>query len=186
MRAEGIAIAALAATACGSATIGDPPVADAVDEGAPDGAPILDAPPGPDARPCTAGDAREIDPMTGHCLVYVEQAVTWPQAAAACVALGGHLAVPTSLAENSIANGLSLTPATLPDVWLGASDLDLEMDWTWVTGEAFVFDNWRTGEPNDGNSDTVAEDCMIIETDVGGTWDDRPCDRVYPYLCELP
>ena len=50
-----------------------------------------------------------------------------------------------------------------------------------------------TGEPNDGNDgpDGVAEDCMIIEGDQGGTWDDRPCDPTqvatagsYAYVCQ--
>lgn len=186
MRAACVVVAALVAPGCGSATIGDPPAVDADGPATPDGPPAPDATPAPDAQPCTAGDARARDPASGHCIVYVEQTITWPQATAACVALGGHLATPTSLAENSIANSLPLSPDTLPDIWLGANDLTAEMDWEWVTGEPFVFQNWRSGEPNDGNSDTLAEDCMILESDTGGTWDDRPCDRVYPYLCELP
>lgn len=30
------------------------------------------------------------------------------------------------------------------------------------------------------------EDCMILEADNGGTWDDRSCRTAYPYFCALP
>ena len=61
----------------------------------------------------------------------------------------------------------------------------------WADGTPLTFDNWRTGEPNNGNNN-FQEDCQIIEGDQGGTWDDRPCAPdpnagpagVYSYVCE--
>ena len=54
--------------------------------------------------------------------------------------------------------------------------------WVWLNGEPMVYTNWRAGEPNDGG--TNGEDCMIIEGDHAGLWDDRSCVVSYPYLCE--
>jgi hypothetical protein len=181
-------VIALEAAGCG-AQLGDPPGGgpiDAADDGI-DGGPSPDAEvTQPDARPCTGGDARVADPETGTCFVYVNTLTSWQNASMACVAMGGHLAVPTSLAENDLILPLPTDLLNSPDIWLGASDQISEMTWIWVTNEPFVFDNWRTGEPNDGNSDTVAEDCMVLEADTAdGTWDDRPCGRSYPFLCEI-
>lgn len=181
--------ATLVVAGCGTAHIGAPPeVGDAPDAGGPDAPGAIDAAPAPpDARPCTGGDARAIDPATGTCYVYLSTTLTWSGAGSACEALGGHLATPTSSGENALVATLPTDVVDLPDVWLGASDSAIEMTWQWVTAEPFVFDNWRDGEPNDGADDTVAEDCMVLEADTAtATWDDRPCARLYPFLCELP
>jgi len=178
------AVALVGAASCGDATIGDPPRVD--DDALPPDAAVIDAAPGIDARACSAGDAQAIDVASGTCYVYVAAPTTWDNASVLCEGFGGHLAVPTSTAENVIVAGLPTDPTNLPDSWLGGTDRAHEMTWAWITGEPFLFDNWRTGEPNDGNSNTVAEDCMVVEADNGGTWDDRSCTRLYPFLCELP
>ena len=180
-----MAIAVLVSWGCG-AELGDGPGGGGdVDAG--DGDPPVDAAPAPpDARPCVEGDARVQDPATGTCYAYFGTLTSWGNASVACTALGGHLAVPTSVAENALILPLPTDLLNSPDVWLGGSDQVSEMTWQWVSGEPFVFDLWRAGEPNDGASDTVAEDCMVLEADTAeGTWDDRPCGRSYPYLCEL-
>jgi hypothetical protein len=170
-------VAAGCAAACGPAQIGDPPVVAAVD------APAAEA---PDAdRPCTGGDARSRDPVTGTCYVYVGEPVAWTDAAAACATVGGTLAVPTSDAEVARVAALPTMPAAVPDAWLGGTDAAEEGTWAWITGEPFVYDRWRDGEPNDGGLDAGPENCMVIEADNAGTWDDRPCELAYPYLCEI-
>lgn len=178
----------LALAGCGSATIGDPPSGDDPDAMVQQvvDAPGPDAPAGPiDASPCTGGDARVRDPDTGVCYLYVNTPATWEDAAAACAQLGGTLAVPTSAGEDARIAALPTMPATLPDVWIGGSDALVEGEWRWITGEMMVYTNWRLGEPNDGAGE-FPEDCMLIEADNGGTWDDRPCGAAYPYLCEHP
>jgi hypothetical protein len=170
---------------CGDAVLGGPPVeigADA-EPADPDAIPVAVA---PDARPCAGGDARTTDPATGHCSVYVAPIKTRDLAEADCEARGGTLAVLTSATEVAIVTPLPTTPATFPDVWLGGTDAAVEGAFTWVTGEILAYTNWRTGEPNNGGTSGIPENCMILEADTAGTWDDRPCGREYPYVCELP
>lgn len=142
-----------------------------------DAAPVSDAAP-PDAAPCTDGDANALDPDTGHCYLYFAAPLPHADAQTACLALGGHLVTSISAVENAVFAPL---PGLL-DAWAGGSDAAVEGTWTWVTGEVFAYTNWRSGEPNDGG--TNGEDCMVIEGDNGGLWDDRPCTASYPYLCE--
>jgi hypothetical protein len=179
---------------CTDAEIGDPPGGGDGGGGAPDGSavpdaapgtpdapPVADAAPPADAPPCVEGDLNVIDPATGNCYMFFSAEVPWNVALGACGALAGtaYLATPTSDAENAVIAGI---PAAVADAWMGGTDATTEMMWVWSNGEPFVYDNWRSGEPNNGGE--TGEDCMIMEIDNGGTWDDRPCNLAYPYLCE--
>lgn len=162
-------------------------VADAAPVPVPDApAPLPDAAP-PDARPpCVEGDLRIQDEGTGACYAYFDDGLDWDAAQAACAALGGSLAAPTSLDENAFISQIAPSDR---DIWIGASDTAIEDSFAWVTGEPFVFDHWREGEPNDGGED--GEDCAVFEGDnnvagEGCLWDDRDCGGARPYLCERP
>ncbi len=188
MRASFHALVLLALTGCGSATLGDPPddvLIDAGDQDVVDARRIIDAPT-PDARVCAGGDRRVQDPATGHCLIYVDLAATWAGARTACNGLGGELVAVGAQAENALVLSLPIDVVAQPDVWLGASDLATEGTFVWTSGDAMIYTNWRTGEPNNGGDSGTMEDCAVLEADTAtGTWDDRPCTRSYPYVCEL-
>jgi hypothetical protein len=180
-----IASVLVALAACGSATIGDPP-----DPGAPDGStenpPEGGGPARPDARICDAGDQRIIDPQTGHCIAYFEQVATWLEARNVCIGVDGDLGVPTSMQENDLMWPIATNLLLEPDAWIGGTDVGSEGDFTWVTSEAFSYTHFRAGEPNNGGTSGIQEDCLVIEDDTAGTWDDRPCTRDYPFFCDIP
>jgi len=148
----------------------------------PDAGPPPDAPP-PEPEPCEDGLRNAVDPATGACYMYFDTELPWQIALAACATLGRdtHLATVTSETEVLLLQQIGLDAA---DVWLGATDAASEGTFIWMTGEPLVFDNWRAGEPNDGNSPDRSEDCMVQEVDNGGTWDDRSCVSLFPYFCE--
>jgi len=147
--------------------------------------PPPDAP--PDARLCAGGDAYATDPSTGSCFVYFAGPASYSEAEAACTAFGSKLAVIQSATTNAVVR--SLIGQT--DAFVGATDVAQENAFRWHTGDLVSagYTNWRSGEPNNGNGNNE-EDCMIIEGDEDGTWDDRPCARqssgagAYAYVCQ--
>jgi len=161
--------------------------------GSPDAAQmILDMPDA--APPCVEGDLRSVDPSSGACywVSYTDKR-DWNGAKTACEGAGGHLASLTSVGEAAIAHGLAAqayaADATVPDYWIGATDVATEGTFVWSTGEPVGYTNWRDGEPNNGG--IQGEDCAIIEGDTATqTWDDRECDSainanvIYGYVCE--
>ncbi len=83
--------------------------------------------------------------------VLTAENITWTNAQSAAQALGSgwDLATITTVAENTFV--VSLLPASARQdsyYWLGATDLQQEGTWGWVTGEAFAYTNWYPGEPN--------------------------------------
>lgn len=86
--------------------------------------------------------------------VLVPEAITWLSASAAATARGGHLATPTSAAENdfiltSVVPTLSSYEGFGPI--LGGRFLDGA--WQWVTGESWKFTAWGGGEPSSPDSE---------------------------------
>jgi hypothetical protein len=130
------------------------------------------------AAPCVEGDFNGVDPASGNCFMLFTTPTDWASAQAACAVFGptAHLATSTSAGENAVMAQL----AGLQDVFVGATDAAAETIYVWITGEPLAYVNWRSGEPNDSNG----EDCMIIEGDNAGLWDDRDCLNTYWYLCE--
>ncbi len=149
-------------------------------------------PPPVDARACAGGTARATDPTTGSCFVYFTGPETYAMAEAACTAFGSKLAVIKSAATNTTV--LSLIGLT--DAFVGGTDSATEGSWTWLRNPldpitvGVSYTNWRAGEPNNGSTNPEGEDCMIIEGDTDGTWDDRPCAPPplgagsYAYVCQ--
>lgn len=106
--------------------------------------------------------------------------LTWDAAKEACIRAGGHLATITSLEEQKTVNQL------MTNSWLSRNNLWIggyqdENTWKWVTGEAFSYVNWASGEPN--NSNRIENFLMIyrVESTSGfpggiGEWNDIKTD----------
>lgn len=151
----------------------------------------IDAPP-IDARLCAGGDARATD-ATGSCFVYFTGPATYVNAEAACTAFNSKLAVIKNVATNTTVR--SLIGQT--DAFIGGTDSAAEGSWIWLRNPldtivvGVTYTNWRSGEPNNGSTNPEGEDCMIIEGDQNGTWDDRPCAPpplgagAYAYVCQF-
>jgi hypothetical protein len=166
----------------------DPPI----DATVPDAIPVV----APDAvvpAPCVEGDTQVFDDTTGNCYFAVytlSGGVTWQEAVDACVVAGGELPIITDQATQDFVTQLAVQAAATGvdnhDIWLGATDAVVEMEWRWHDGELIgPYLGWRENEPNNGGA-TGNEDCMIMEGDKNGTWDDRPCASSYGYVCIRP
>jgi len=134
--------------------------------------------------------------------------ISWTQAEADAQALGGHLATITSAAENNFVFSLidypqywyELDPDHNYGPWIGGlqspQSSNPAINWTWVTGEPFVYSDWAPGEPNhyEGLPEYYIEYIAENGEDGGAlmtpTWNDAtnaPSDINYPmaYVVEF-
>ena len=72
---------------------------------------------------------------------------TWHQAKADAEAKGRHLVTITS-AEEWQRILLKAPASDSKNLWIGATDENVEGQWEWVTGELWSYTNWQPGEPN--------------------------------------
>ncbi|WP_298426667.1 T9SS type B sorting domain-containing protein [uncultured Kordia sp.] len=135
------------------------------------------------------GDANYL-PSTGHYYFYVQSTgITWTEARAAAESqtyfgLQGYLATLTTEEEAELAGSQSSGTG-----WIGASDVNQEGTWQWVTGPeagtvfwigqvngtaqngSYTF--WNSGEPNNFGEEHYAH---ITDPSIGllGSWNDLP------------
>lgn len=110
----------------------------------------------------------------GHRYKLITEEMSWTEAEAYCISLGGYLVTITSAEENAFVNSL-ISKSTM----IGLSDAAEEGAWQWVTGESMTYTNWAKGEPNNQSN----EDYVLMQ--VKGTWNDGHLDREkWPFVCE--
>ncbi len=105
-----------------------------------------------------------------------KNAVSWETAKANCESIGGHLVTISNADENEIVSKVAEGNA----VWLGANDVDTEGIFKWITGEAFSYTNWSSGEPNNSGG---TEDHVHMR-DGCALWNDNVSTSEYYYICE--
>ena len=86
-----------------------------------------------------------------HYKIYRDQ-YSWTDARDQCIRLGGHLATITSADEQEFIESLNTDNRQL---WIGGYRDDA-FNWYWVTGEAWAYTNWGSGEPNNQGNETRA------------------------------
>ena len=124
----------------------------------------------------TDGDGiSDWDEINGyHTYIQIDGAMTWTAAKTDAESRGGYLATITSSEENdrvlaSISGNRRL--------WLGGSDANAEGSWTWVTGEAWNFTNWKSDQPDNASG---GEDYLELNTDNQDfSWNDLPDSASY-------
>jgi len=142
-----------------------------------------------DATAAITGVLHNTDAGNGHYYKLYTTLTTWANSKAAAQSVGGYLCCVTSSTENSwlVANGLTTnTP------WIGGTDEVTEGTWAWVSGEAWSYTNWNSGEPNNsGNEDYLTIGASGGWNDWTGTgtayyiveWNTDPTSRRIPRTC---
>ena len=112
-------------------------------------------------------------------------ALTWSESKAACLAQDANLAIVGDIQINQFMNkfGREFYENVF---WIGAyQNLEPEeVGWMWVDGSNVSFEAWGEDEPNgcgDCWDEFSSEDCALFWP---GGWNDNPCDKSYPYVCE--
>ena len=114
------------------------------------------------------------------CYTLYETTKTWTDAKTSTENNGAYLATITSEQEQAIINEL-LSYGTLNNYYIGAyRAVDDANEWAWVTGEAFSYANWGSGEPN---NDSWVEDYVGIYRHHL-VWNDFPLDQMHGYIEE--
>ncbi len=130
-----------------------------------------------------------------HTYAMTSEAMTFAEAKAAAVAVGGYLTTVNTKAENTFLTNKFYAAFGNKALWIGANDIATEDTWVWdngtTSGDSGVTDNicgtgcnpysnatwadgtrkWNNNEPNDSGS---AEDCANI-TNSSGFWNDLRC-----------
>lgn len=66
--------------------------------------------------------------------------------------------------------------------WTGGNDMSVEDSFVWRgSNAAFTFTNWYGSNPDDAST-TEKLDC--VEIFYLGSWNDRPCPDLKPFICE--
>lgn len=95
--------------------------------------------------------------------VYLQK-IGWKASKVKCERLGGQLAVIHD--EATWAFIKTLKPGV--QLWLGASDEQLEGNWVWVDGKPFTFKSWGRGQPDNARG----EEHFLMMGWNGGNWND--------------
>ena len=145
---------------------------------------------------------RSVDPVPqgDHHYLLVNDAagIDWDEARIQATAmthqgLAGHLATITSQAESDFIRdnvappAASSTPTT--EIWIGGvqqpGGAEPGGGWAWVTGEAWSFENWWQGEPNDWEG-PGSDDALMVWSLRGCEWNDiGRRNRLYYYIVEF-
>ena len=109
-----------------------------------------------------------------HAYRFFREWKTWLDAEAACEAMGGHLAVITSQAENDLVESLFENDYA----WYGGFK-DEQYVFHWVTGEPFEYTHWRSGEPSSSSE-------MYLGSYYNKEWNDYSgtSSTLTGYVCE--
>jgi hypothetical protein len=88
--------------------------------------------------------------------------------------------VPRNDKDNEIVRELSRSNFA----WLGHTDVYVEGTFFTQSGESIegTYTNFLAGQPNDFRG---IEDGIQIIQDIGGVWNDTPCDRTVTFVCEI-
>lgn len=125
----------------------------------------------------TARQWRIEDGGNGNWYARIDTGVLWPQAKLAAERLGGHLATPTTEAENAFVGALSM------DGYFNVKHLGglkIGNKWQWITGEPWSFSNWYPGEPNNNGGIEI----YLATWVTPGTWNDIYLEYAAGYLVE--
>ena len=121
-----------------------------------------------------------IEEYSGTLYLFCTTAATWTAARTNCLSWGYDLVAIGSSAENIGVVDEAVSRSTSM-WWIGYNDSTVEGTFAWSNGEAAVYSNWASGEPNDTGK---KEDCAQLYRFTDYTWNDAACSSSLRYICE--
>lgn len=115
--------------------------------------------------------------LNQECYIYVSTQMSWTNAEANCVSLGGHLASIHSAAENAALHNIK---TSTDGVYIGCHDSTAEGTFIWTDGTAFSYTYWASGEPNNGGNEDYCH--FVTNSD---RWNDNEGYQQYASICQI-
>lgn len=124
----------------------------------------------------------------GYCYHFLIASKTWEEASRSCQKDGAELVTISDKAENdylaTISDELSSAAPTMRRFWIGLNDRQQEGQMTWASGEPSSFTSWGPRQPSINRKRRTEENCVVINSQYPGLWDDISCLRRHPYICK--
>ncbi|XP_038063448.1 aggrecan core protein-like [Patiria miniata] len=124
----------------------------------------------------------------GYCYHFLIASKTWEEASSSCQKDGAELVFIADKAENDylaeISDELSEASPTMRRYWIGLNDRNEEGQMTWASGEPLSFTLWGPRQPSVHKKRRYEENCVVINSQSPGKWDDISCWRRHPYICK--
>uniref|UniRef100_H3APD1 Macrophage mannose receptor 1 n=1 Tax=Latimeria chalumnae TaxID=7897 RepID=H3APD1_LATCH len=132
-------------------------------------------------------DGWESSPIVNSCFKeYIKDASerkTWFEARDYCRAIGGDLASIQSRDEEHVIWRMITRRGFYGLVyWMGLNLLNPDDGYAWSDGSPMVYEKWGYGEPNNHMS---LELCGEVKGDSSMAWNDRHCEYLNDWLCEI-
>lgn len=125
------------------------------------------------------------NPDNGHHYLLTNPS-TWAEAEVQAVSMGGHLATIRSADENQWLFDTFLPQTGANQVFIGCSDLVVEGQWVWTSGEPMTYTNWAPGQPDNVNNEGVGELTLrSVNCCQATTWNDRVESTVLEGIVEV-
>ncbi|XP_022093702.1 collectin-12-like [Acanthaster planci] len=124
----------------------------------------------------------------GFCYHFLIASKTWEEASLSCQKDSAELVTIKDKAENDylaqISDELSEASPTMRRYWIGLNDRDEEGQMRWISGEPVSFIAWGPRQPSIHKRRRYDENCVVINSQLPGLWDDISCWRRHPYICK--
>jgi len=137
------------------------------------------------ARTALANSKIVIYPGNGHSYQLIDTETTWRDAKIYCEDHGGYLATLTSQVENDFV--YERVAEDEKNIWLGATDRNVEGKWEWVTGETWDYENWGSQPITQPDNAGDGQNYLDFWSRQPSKWDDAglPSNNSrFSFVCE--
>ena len=107
----------------------------------------------------------------------------WTDAVGLCEGGGYELARIDSAARQAELEAAFAATGISGSFWIGYNDRSTEGIFRWADGSASGYDNWASGEPDDGGT-FGTENCALVSSS-DGLWRDEGCGSEERYVCTV-
>lgn len=133
-----------------------------------------------------ASSLRTFWPVNGHFYHRIETgSISWLDAKQNCESRGAHLATISGLEEQAFITGTMLDGSTnFQWFHIGGTNAANLIDWKWITGENWAYQNWNANEPDLGENYLAIYSSSPSSSSRGQWYGVLGSDKEFGFICE--